>query len=204
MKAFLTFIFCLVLFGSCKKDQPLTKTDLYAEVPFSTPSSSAIATFYKSTAYYQLFVYRYDPSTAKWTNRIVAHYPTISTSDNSFMGFGNPYVADSGAPVFDMVKLYTTALGHNNIKTARINVDKVLQFFPDYEGSKTGVVKILKQGVVLTKTDGSTFTIGISGGGTYSEVTQLIDLEVIFDETAIDGAGQTVKYKMSVTALTLN
>lgn len=195
----------IILFTGCKKEEPAAKDDLYPDVPVNAPSSSAIATFYQNVSFYQMFVYRYDPVTAKWTNRILAHYPTISTEDNSYMGFTNPYVADSGVPMFDMVKLYVTQLGGSNIKTAKINSDKVMQFFPDFDGAKTGIVKIRKQDVVLTKTaNAGTFKIGISGGGTYDETAKLIDLEVVFDETDIGGPGQTVKYKMSTVALILN
>jgi hypothetical protein len=195
---------CLLISG-CKKDEPAAKEDLYADVPVSTPSSSAINTFYQNTAFFQLFIYRYDPSTQRWGTRIVGHYPTISTADNSYMGFTNPNVADSGVPLFDMVRLYTTQLGSNNIKNAKINADKVLQFFPDFEGAKTGIVKILKQDIVLTRsTPAGTFKIGISGEGTYDETAKLIDLKVVYDETDIGGPGQTFQFKMSTTALTLN
>lgn len=195
----------IIILTGCKKSEPVTKTDLYPDVPVTTASSSAIGTFYQNTAYYQLFIYRYDTSTGKWTTRIVGHYPTISTEDNSYMGFTNPYVTDSGVPLFDMVKLYTTQLGGNNIKNAKINADKVLQFFPDYDKAKTGIVKIRKQDVILTRTTpAGTFKIGISGGGTYDETLKQMDIEVVFDETDIGGPGQTIKYKFSVTALTLN
>lgn len=206
MKYFFILLCTVFLTGACKKAEPLAKEDLYPDTPVAAPSSSALNTFYKIDPYFQLFIYRYDPATAKWTTRILAHYPTISAADNSYMGFGNPYVADSGAPVFDMVKLYTTQLGGNNIKNAKINVDQVLQFFPDYEGAKTGIVTVKKQDVILTRTPATagTFKIGISGGGTYDENTKQFDLAVRFDETDIGGPGQTILYKFSVAAQTLN
>ncbi|WP_442588366.1 hypothetical protein ACSBL2_20210 [Pedobacter sp. AW31-3R] len=205
MKTLFAFLVSITLFTACKKEQPAAKEDLYPDLPLEAPSSSAINTFYKNTSFYELYVYRYDPSTEKWTNRIRGHYPTVSADDPSYIGFTNPYVVDSGVSMFDMVRLYTTEIGGSNIKTAAINADKVLQFFPDYEGAKTGIVKIRTQDVVITKVGGAgTFTIGISGGGTYDESTQLIDLKVTFDETAIGGPGQTVLYKFSVTALSLN
>jgi len=205
MKTLYMLLCALVLLTSCKKEEPAAKEDLYPDVPVTVPSSSAIATFYQNTAFYQLFIYRYDPLTLKWTSRIVGHYPTIAADDSSYMGFTNPYVADSGVPLFDMVRLYAGQLGGTNIKTARINADKVLQFFPDFDGAKTGIVRIRKQDVVLTKTaNAGTFRIGISGGGTYDETAKLIDLEVVYDETDIGGTGQTVKFKISTVALTLN
>lgn len=205
LKIILLLLGSMIFVAACKKAEPVTKADLYPDVPVNTASSSAIATFYQNTAFYQQFIYRYDTATLKWTTRIVGHYPTISTEDNSYMGFTNPYVVDSGVPMFDMVKLYTTQLGGNNIKNAKINAERVLQFFPDFEGAKTGIVKIRKQDVVLTKTTpAGTFKIGISGGGTYDETSKLIDLEVVFDETDIGGPGQTIKFKIGVTALTLN
>lgn len=198
------FILGAVLFTSCKKDEPALKEDLYPDQPLSVASSSAIATFHQSVSFYQMFVYRFDPTTAKWTTRIASHFSTIPTSDPTAIGFTNPYVVDSGVPLFDMVRLYSTETGTTNIKTVKINADKVLQFFPDYVGAKTGIVKVVDQDVVLTRANLTTFKIGISGSGTYDENTKIIDLEVKFNETAIGGTSQTFKYKMSPTALTLN
>jgi|EP01136_Pigoraptor_vietnamica_P013789 hypothetical protein len=204
MKTLLTFLLGLVLLTGCKKEEPAAKADLYPDQPVSTPSSSAIATFHQNISFYQPFVYRFDPTTSKWTNRIASHFSTVPASDPTALGFTNPYVADSGVPLFDMVRLYATETGTTNIKTVGINADKVLQFFPDFDGAKTGIVKVVTQNVKLNRSNGTNFLIGISGAGTYDENTKVIDLEVKFNETAINGAGQTIKYKISPTALTLN
>ena len=188
----------LILTTSCKKSD-VDVVEEKAEVA----SASPLATFQSSAAYYQLFVYRYDDVTATWTRRIASHFSTIAP-DSTALGFTNAGVADSGVNLFGMVTLYTDALGTNNIKEAKINVPRLLQFYPSATVSKTGVVKIISQDVVLTVAKGGSFKIGLSGEGTYDETTKVIDLTVNFNETAIGGKAQVVrKYKLSVNALTL-
>ncbi|EDM36705.1 hypothetical protein PBAL39_25595 [Pedobacter sp. BAL39] len=204
MKAYITLLFGLLLFSACKKEEPEAKADLYPDAPVSTPSSSAIGVFHQPTSYYNPFIYRYDPDTKAWTRRIASHFSTVSQADPNFIGFGNPYVEDSGAAMFDMVNLYASETGGTNIKNAKINVDQVMQFFPDYEGSKTGIMKIKTQDVTITSYDKSTFIIGISGSGTYDENTKVIDFKVTFDEKNIGGSTRTFDYKMSAAALSLN
>ncbi|OAQ42373.1 hypothetical protein A5893_04485 [Pedobacter psychrophilus] len=204
-KSIIVLFICIITLAACKKDAPLTKEDLYPDTPTTPASSTVISTFYNSTPFYELFIYRFDPVTAKWTNTIRSHFPTVPSDDPSALGFTNPYVAESGVALFDMVRLYTTPLGSSNIKSAKINVPKVFRFFPDFVGAKTGVVKVIEQDVVLTKADGTTFKIGISGQGTYDERTKIFNIEVTFNETAIGGANNVKrKYSFSVDPQTLN
>ncbi|WP_461788537.1 hypothetical protein [Pedobacter sp.] len=204
MKKLLILFVLTALFTACKKDEPLAKEDLYPAEPVSVPSSSAIAVFHQPISFYQMYVYRYDADTKTWSTRIASHFSTVSTSDPSFIGFTNPYVADSGVAMFDMVRLYSAYTGTTNIKTVAINADQVLQFFPDFVGAKTGIVKIKTQDVILKKSTGGTIAIGMSGGGTYDENTKIMDLNVTFNETAVGGTTRTIKYKLSPIALTLN
>ncbi len=202
---FLTLSLSAAVLSACQKAEPPVKEDLYPEQALSTPSSSAIATFHQPVSYYQMFVYRYDESTAKWGNRIAGHFSTVPATDSTVLGFSNPYVQDSGVPLFDMVRLYAAEIGNTNIKTAGINSEKVLKFFPDYANAKTGIVQVISQEIVIRKAaNAGMFTIGISGSGTYDENTKLIDLEVSFDESAIGGTTRKFKYKMSPVALSLN
>jgi len=188
----------LILVTSCKK----SNEDVVEEQTASA-SASPLATFQSSADYYQLFVYRYDDVTATWTRRIASHFTTVA-ADSTALGFTNLGVANSGVNLFGMVTLYAEALGTNNIKEAKINVPKLIQFYPSAAGSKTGVAKIITQDVVLTVAAGGTFKIGLSGEGTYDENTKVIDLNVDFNETAIGGPAKvTRKYKLSVAALTL-
>lgn len=204
MRTLIIIFISLICFSSCKKDEPAAKADLYPTQPVATASSSAIAVFHQPIAFYQMYVYREDPATGLWGSRIAGHFSTISTADPSFIGFTNPNVVDSGVPLFDMVRLYSTYTGTTNIKVVGINADQVLQFFPDYDGAKTGLVKVKTQDVILRKSiAGQTITIGMSGSGTYDENAKLIDLKITFNETAIGGTSRTFKYKLSPTALTL-
>ncbi len=215
MKAIVKLLFIVtLLLGACKEEEPPLKEDLYPDTPLTTPSASTAQLFYKNQFVYEIFVYRFDPILNKWTDRIRSHFPLIPTNDPTVLGFANPYAPDSGVALFDMVRLYSTQIASptNNIRTAKINVERALQFFPDFEGAKTGVVKVIPQDVIITKNPNSTFEpgiptfkIGISGSGTYDERTKIINLEVIFDETNIGGPSAVKRrYTMSVEEQTLN
>lgn len=211
-KLLIFLLFMVTLSAGCREEEPPLKEDLYPEEPLSTPSSSAINVFHQNIPFYQMWVYRYNEDTKLWTNRIGGHFSIISTQDPNYLGFANPYVANSGVTFLDMHRLYGTQIGSTNAVTAKINVDKVLGFFPDFEGAKTGIVRVVPQDITISKSPNSTFEpgvptfkIGISGQGTYDERTAIIDLEVIFNETSIGGPAAVKRiYKMSTTALTLN
>jgi hypothetical protein len=206
----LPFAFVTLLFAtSCSDDK--TEPAVEPEV-VATVSKSAVLAFHKNEAYYQPYVYRYDSTSMKWTNRIGSHF-TILPADTSALGFAQPYVIESGANLFGMVTLYADALGSNNVKNAKINVEKVLEFIPTEAGSKMGKVKVITQDIVMQRKDGiegsttnaATIKIGISGEGTYDEETKMIDLVVVFNETSIGGkAAVPRKYKISVDPQTLN
>jgi len=192
----------LLLTTSCSD----SSTDPEVEPQPVKVSATAVRAFLKSDAYYQPFVYRFDSTANKWSTRIASHFAT-TPSDSSAIGFTNANVIDSGVNLFGMVTLYAEALGSNNIKEAKINSEKVLEFFPSETGSKTGKVKVITQDIVMRKKDGNpeTIKIGISGEGTYDETTKMMDVTVIFNETAIGGkAAVARKYKISVDAQTLN
>ncbi|WP_304065633.1 hypothetical protein [Pedobacter glucosidilyticus] len=212
MNKFIIFLlFMVTLSAGCREEEPPFKEDLYPEEPLSTPSSSAINVFHQNIPNYQLFVYRYNEDTKLWSNRIIGHFSIISTQDPNYLGFVHP-VATSGVTFLDMHRLYATQIGSTNAVTAKINVDKFIGFFPDFEGAKTGIVRVVPQDITVSKNPNSTFEpgvptfkIGISGEGTYDERTAIIDLEVIFNETAIGGPAAVKRiYKMSPSALTLN
>ena len=188
-----------VLITGCKKSD---SAEPVVEEPVA--SASPLAVFQSSAANYQLWVYRLDETTNTWTRRIASHFSTIAEATPTALGFTNPYVADSGVNLFQMVTLYTETIGTTNIKEAKINASAVLEFYPSETDAKTGTVKVITQDIVITKKAGGTFKIGISGEGKYNETTKVIDLVVKFNETAIGGAAEVKRtYKLAVDALTL-
>jgi hypothetical protein len=188
--------------GCSKSDNTAVPVD---EVEVLPPASTGpLSVFHKNTSNYQLYVYRYEDTTATWTKRIGSHFSTIAEATPTALGFTNPYVEDSGTNLFGIPSLYTATIGTNNVKTAKVNAPAVLQFYPSASGSKTGVVRVIKQDVVVTTKTGDTFKIGISGEGTYDENSKVIDLVVKFNDTAIGGLPEIKRtYKLSVDALTL-
>lgn len=205
------FALFILVMSSCSSKN----NDPVPELPVEEESADAavISYFHDNTAYYQPFVYRFDETTQLWGKRIASHFSTIDESEPSYLGFTNPYVKDSGVNLFQMVTLYADFIGTNNIKTAAINVSKLLSFVPD-KSSPTlpdapkvhakGSVNVLAQQVQISKKGGGVFEIGISGTGTYDLNTGVIDLAINFDETAVGGPAKvTRKYKISKIALTL-
>lgn len=206
MFAFSAFLFITSCSDSENEPEPLETQKPAEEKPVEA-SETAINTFHKPDAYYQLNVYRYDSTTNAWSRKIGSHFSVVAKESPAYLGFANSYVVESGVNLFGMVTLYTEALGTNNIKDARINAEKVLQFFPAASGSKKGIVKVVAQDILMRRKDGNpaSISIGISGEGTYDEDTKLIDLTVRFNETAIGGKSSVArKYKLSVNELTLN
>jgi hypothetical protein len=205
----LVTIFSILFFTmSCSKDSTVTPEPEY--VP--KPDNNAVAAFTSTDAYFELYIYRFDDVTQTWGKRIRSHYPTVSSTDPTYMGFTNPFVTDSGVNLFQMVTLYSDKIGSTNIKTAGINVDQVLQFLPDENNKKIGKVTVKEQQVKIYKKTESAeerkdmefFEVGISGSGTYDLNEGVIDLEVNFNESAIGGANKvTRKYKLSTKALEL-
>lgn len=215
MKIKSTIFALIVLFlTSCSKDaiEPIVEPE--PEPIEETEDPAVITYFHENTAYFQPFVYRFDEETQTWGKRIASHFSTVSEDAPSYLGFTNPYVDDSGVNLFQMVTLYTDHIGTNNIKTAGINVEKLLSFTPDKSSAvltdapemhAKGTVNVFAQQVKIRKAGlEDFFEIGISGEGTYDLQTGIIDLNVHFDETAIGGPEKvTRKYKISKTKITL-
>jgi hypothetical protein len=163
---------------------------------------SPVRTWHEDKAYHAPFVYNLNKETGAWQN-VGGHFSTVPEDDAAVLGFENNYVAESGVPLFNMHRIYSAEIGSTNIKTARINAPKVLEFIPAEAGSKRGTVRVIPQDVTVSRTDASTFKIGISGEGTYDEESGLIDLVVDFNETAIGGPAKVSHtYKMSNVKLT--
>lgn len=172
-------VFLMTVFAACKKR--------FAE-PTYAPNATAVRIWYKADPFYQPNSEIYIDSTAIW--RTFRAFPLVYDNDPNKYGFGNPYVPGKGSNALYMTSIYgrlpgglTSDSGYYNI-----TIPKCFEFFPDAEGSKTGVVKVIPQKVRLYRLDKTFFEIGISGTGSYSEVSKIFEVEVVFDESSIGGA----------------
>lgn len=80
--------------------------------------------------------------------------------------------------------------------SAAIRIPELFRLIPATEGATFGTVEVIPQRVVITRRSSSglpPFEIGISGGGTYDEVTGSISVGVIFDETALGNGAEVLR-----------
>ncbi|MBB6612646.1 hypothetical protein H7F15_16510 [Pontibacter sp. Tf4] len=183
--------------------QPITLGTIPEFTLTLLPYSPASTWADPSNIYYQPKVYYNNPETGTWQS-IASNFTVLVEDDAAVLGFVNNAVAESGVALFNMVRLYSAEIGSTNIKTARINSERTLEFIPSAAGAKQGTVNVIPQDVTITRANGTTFKIGISGQGTYNEETGLIDVVVNFNETAIGGAASVARtYKISTVTLSL-
>lgn len=176
MKQLLLVTFIVLAVAGCKK--------FNAEPTYAGATLARIwakqEPFYRPTA--EIFI----DSTNTW--RSFLGFSVTSDAEPDKLGFANPFVAGKGTNALYMTVIYdrwqglTSDSGYYNV-----TIPKCFQFIPSSPGSKTGTVKVLEQKVRLYRRDKTFFDIGISGSGTYSELTQKFEVEVTFDETSIGG-----------------
>ena len=182
-----TAFLLMLLFHSCKK--------FNAEPTYGGATLARIwarqEPYYRPTA--EIFI----DSTNRW--RAVNAFTITSDAEPDKLGFANPYVPGKGVNALYMTTIYdawqglTADSGYYNVTIA-----KCFQFIPSAPGAKEGIVKVLEQKVKMYRKDKTSFEVAISGSGTYSELTQRFEVEVIFDETSIGGpADRKRKYRFA-------
>ncbi len=98
--------------------------------------------------------------------------------------------------IFNMHRIYADQDVQS--ASARLRMEEALRFIPvDENNPREGRVKVIEQNIRVYRKSSTSlppfFYIGIKGEGTYSEITEQIELEVIFDESDIGGPTE-VKY----------
>lgn len=116
-----------------------------------------------------------------------------SKTEPNVIGFFNQDTTRS-TNAFNMHRLYADY----NVSTgsARLRIERALRFIPDSEGATFGTVEIPVQQVEVRRSSSSglpPFYIGLSGSGTYSEETGVIQVDVYFDETEIGGGANVLR-----------
>jgi hypothetical protein len=185
MKNWLMIATLMLTMVACKKR--------FAE-PTYAPNATAVRIWYKPDPFYRPAAEIYIDSTATW--RSFQSFPLVYDNDPNKYGFGNPYVPGKGSNALYMTSIYNRLPGGLTSDSGyyNITIPKCFEFIPDAEGSKTGIVNVIPQKVRLYRLDKTFYDIGISGTGTYSELSKIFEVEVVFDETAINGPA-TVRRK---------
>jgi len=99
--------------------------------------------------------------------------------------------------IFNMHRIYADQDVQS--ASARLRMEEALLFIPyDENNPREGTVKVIEQNIRVHRKSSTNlppfFYIGIKGEGTYSEITETIDLEVVFDESDIGGETEVVYY----------
>jgi hypothetical protein len=178
MKNLLLFIGTSVVFVACK--------ERFAE-PTYAPNATAVRIWYKTDPFYRPDAEIYIDSTAIW--RSFQSFPLVYDNDPNKYGFGNPWLPGRGSNALYMTSIYNRLPGGLTSDSGyyNITIPKCFEFIPDSENAKTGRVEVIPQKVRLVRRDKTFYDIAISGSGTYSEVSKIFEVEVVFNETEIGG-----------------
>ena len=179
MKKFIWLFIALVFVIACKKR--------YAE-PTYAQNATAVKIWYKTDPFYRPAAEIYIDSTGVW--RSFTAFPIIYDNDPNKYGFGNPYVTGKGSNALFMTSIYNLLPGgvSSDSGTYNIVIPKCFEFIPASAGATQGVVNVIPQKVKITRRDKTSYQIGISGTGSYNEISKIFQVEVIFDETEIGGS----------------
>lgn len=187
-------------------------------------SGNPVVNFYNlSNPFYRLFgeYWRFDTTdlVCEWASTSVFPKPVIVSKDNPngflFSDNGTPndesddiyhhkfklgFVGNFppvGTNPFSLRNLFNGA----SVESPGFNLTEAIEFFPKNGNSTTeGIVNVITQRIVIiSRTNGTSFTIPISGTGTYklvNSVTNLwkIELEILVDTSEINGEIVTINY----------
>ncbi len=156
--------------------------------PTYAANATAVRVWYKTDPFYQPFAEIFIDSTSTW--RSFKAFPLVYDNDPNKYGFGNPTLPGKGSNALYMTTIYdrlpgglTSDSGYYNI-----TIPKCFEFIPSAPGATQGIVNVIPQKVKLFRKDKTSYNIGISGTGTYNEISKMFSAEVVFDETEVGGA----------------
>jgi hypothetical protein len=176
MKSIITAAALIIVLAGCKKSYD-------AEATYAKRALAQI--WAKKENVYAPQASVYIDSIAVWRNFI--GFSFTSEGDPDKLGFGNVYVPGKGTNALYMTRLYLSQTITNDSGYYNVTIPKCFQLIPDGPNATKGTVKVIEQRVTIYRTNKTPFYIDISGSGTYDEMSQLMEVEVIFDERDIGG-----------------
>jgi hypothetical protein len=103
----------------------------------------------------------------------------------------------------NVIGLYNTSPGRNtnalnliriyadfevSTGSANIRIPSMFRLIPTQEGATSGIVEVIDQRITIVRRSSSglpPFTVGLSGSGTYNELTGILLANIIFDESEL-------------------
>lgn len=135
-------------------------------------------------------------------------------ADPNVFGFGSPLWSEENftrnTNILNMVEFYSGG-GPNTVDadvssgSAGLYYPKFFRLTPDAPGATTGTVSLVVDEVTVYQRDQTddgvtnppSFTVGLSGGGTYDEAAGTINVTITFDETAVGNGTVTRRFELS-------
>jgi hypothetical protein len=180
MKRIILFFITIITIAGCKKSFDVEPT--YANY-------SVAGNWAKGTPFYSPNPQIFLEATGVW--RTFISFSFTSEAEPDKIGFANPFAIGKGTNALYMNTLYTSQNLTSDSGFYNATIPKCFQLIPKSKDSlQSGTVLVLKQKVRLTRRDRTFFDIEISPStnpGTYDTRTGLMEVEVQFDETAING-----------------
>ena len=103
----------------------------------------------------------------------------------------------SAGNLFNLRRIYADQELTSSAVTSGLRLPKAFVFTPDAVGAATGTVTVPPSTLTLRRRSSSmlpdSFRISLSGQGRYDETTGRIELDIVFDETAIGGPPDTLR-----------
>lgn len=112
------------------------------------------------------------------------------------VGFNSPNAGNT-TNSFNLKRWFNNE-SSNASNSPGFNIAEALDFFPENGSSTTnGFVQVVAQDIVIAGTNGNSYTVSISGSGTYSEVSPgvfEIQFELIANNSSLFGGSRTAIY----------
>ncbi|HAI83896.1 MAG TPA: hypothetical protein DCL43_09525 [Chitinophagaceae bacterium] len=164
-----------------------------AEYTYAKPTIAA--TWAKNEQFYTPTATVFIDSLNLWRTYTVFSFTYENDPDK--LGFANPYNAGKGTNALYMRNFYSSQNLTADSPYYNVTIPKCFQLIPTKPDNTEGTVKVIPQTVRLYRRDRSFFDIILVGGeGVYNTKSQLLEVEVIFNETSIGGpADRRRKYR---------
>ena len=150
-----------------------------------------------NTFTYPVVVDASHPNAVQFSGMDTPNDPSDDVYHHAFrVGFNSPNAGNT-TNSFNLKRWFNNE-SNNAANSPGFNIIEALDFFPENGNSTTnGFVQVVAQDIVIAGTNGNSYTISISGGGTYSEISTgifEIQFELQANNSTLFGGSRTSIY----------